>query len=309
MPYEVAYHWNIIDAVRVVDRQRVTIKFIRNNFQEIEIAQALTTPALLDDPTNHCVHVLDVFPDTLEENGYLMVMPYLRPFNSPTFGAVGEVVDFVKQTLEACINVPFDEFGYILTGRNSRDCAAANIMMDGSALYPEGHHPVRRDFSVDAVWPLNPLARLDNPVKYYFIDFGISTQFRQGESTLVTGWKGRDKELPELSMETPYDPFKGDIFILGNLYKKEILEKYHGVDFLWPLVTAMTKEKPNSRPNAQFALTFFTVLLENNVVRNMRWRIRPRDESIPERVVYDTVAMARETLHQLKRIVGSDRSA
>ena len=29
-----------------------------------------------------------------------MVMPYLRPFNDPEFEAVGEVVEFITQTLE-----------------------------------------------------------------------------------------------------------------------------------------------------------------------------------------------------------------
>lgn len=32
-----------------------------------------------------------------------MVMPYVRPFNDPDFGAIGEVVDFIAQTLEVVI--------------------------------------------------------------------------------------------------------------------------------------------------------------------------------------------------------------
>ena len=32
-----------------------------------------------------------------------MVMPYLRPFNDPEFRTIGEVVDFVSQTLEVCV--------------------------------------------------------------------------------------------------------------------------------------------------------------------------------------------------------------
>ena len=38
--------------------------------------------------------------DPQEPGMCFMVMPYLLPFNDPDFEAVGEVVDFVEQTLE-----------------------------------------------------------------------------------------------------------------------------------------------------------------------------------------------------------------
>lgn len=105
-----------------------------------------------------------------------------------------------------------------------RDCAAANIMMDGRPLYPRGHHPIRRNYSVDAIYELSPLSRLDHPVRYYLIDFGISTRFPEGSSTYVTGLKGRDKEVPELSSDVPYDATKVDIFTLGNLFRQEFVQ-------------------------------------------------------------------------------------
>lgn len=30
----------------------------------------------------------------------LLIMPYLRPFNNPTFETLDEVMDFIRQTLE-----------------------------------------------------------------------------------------------------------------------------------------------------------------------------------------------------------------
>lgn len=96
-------------------------------------------------------------------------------------------------------------------------------MMDGRALYPEGHHPVRRDYSMDAIHELRPLSRTSCSVRYYFIDFGLSRKFEEGESTLVLGRTGRDKEIPELSSEVPYDAFRADVFALGNLYYKELV--------------------------------------------------------------------------------------
>ncbi|TFY59644.1 hypothetical protein EVG20_g7709 [Dentipellis fragilis] len=289
--------YHIIDAIRIHDARLVAIKDVENNKLEIELARALTTGDLLADPTNHCIPMLDSFPDPLNENSQLMVMPYLCPFDDPPFNAVGEVLDFVQQTLEGLLFLHKQ-------GVAHRDCASANIMMDGAPLYPRGHHPIRREFLPDAVHLISPLPRIDNPVRYYFIDFGMSTRFEPGASHLVTGAKGRDKELPELSRDVPYDAFKADVFILGNVYKKEFLEKYHGLDCLSPLVTAMTKEDPEKRPTVQFALAFFHAMVESRNTPNPRWRLRPREESVPERVVYDTVAMARETFYHLKRIVG-----
>lgn len=69
-----------------------------------------------------------------------------------------------------------------------------------------------------------PLSRSEHPVRYYFIDFGISSQFAKGDSPYVLGRQGRDKEVPELSSDIPYNAFKVDIFILGNLYKKEFIQ-------------------------------------------------------------------------------------
>ncbi|KAI0049760.1 hypothetical protein FA95DRAFT_1604077 [Auriscalpium vulgare] len=279
------------------DKVAVSIKSIERNRAEIDLAQSLATEALLSNPMNHCVPILDAFQDSLDQENWFMVMPYLCPFDDPPFGAVGEVLDFVQQTLEGLVFLHN-------AGVAHRDCAAANIMMDGRPLYPGGHHPLRRSYSPDAVFPLSPLSRIDHPVRYYFIDFGISSRFPPGATPFVTGRKGRDKELPELSDDVPYDAFKADIFILGNLYKKEFLLKYHGLDFLAPLINAMTQQVASSRPSAEVALAEFRRMSFSLTSAELRWRLRPRDESVPVRVVYDTVAAARETFFQLKRIVG-----
>ena len=69
------------------------------------------------------------------------------------------------------------------------------------------------------------LPRASVPVTYYYIDFGISTLFTCDDTNrLVTGRAGLDRDVPELSEELPYDPFKVDVFILGNLYKTEFVD-------------------------------------------------------------------------------------
>lgn len=95
--------------------------------------------------------------------------------------------------------------------------------MDGRALYPDGHHPVRTEYLPDGVLDAHPLARSGSGVRYLFIDFGLSQLFEEGEPTVVLGCTGRDKEIPELSNEVPYDAYRADVFALGNLYYKEFL--------------------------------------------------------------------------------------
>ena len=54
-------------------------------------------------------------------------------------------------------------------------------------------------------------------VKYFFVDYGISSYFPPGsQARLVIGTEGRDQDVPELSDDVTYDPFKVDIFTIGN---------------------------------------------------------------------------------------------
>ncbi|KAH9949863.1 hypothetical protein B0H21DRAFT_777101 [Amylocystis lapponica] len=112
----------------------------------------------------------------------------------------------------------------------------------------------------DGVHILSPLSRIHHPVRYYFIDFGISSQFERGKSPLVLGRKDRDKEVPELSLEIPYDASKVDIFIFGNLYKKELIQVLLG-----SLVRATTAPDPAQRPTAEGAFFMFEGIRLNTV--------------------------------------------
>src|SRR5258708_5048212 len=99
-------------------------------------------------------------------------------------------------------------------------------MMDADAMYPEGFHTIALDYTPDH----SELAKYTSRtavggVKYYFIDFGISVYIPENlHSKLVTGTQGRDRDPPELYQDTAYDPFKLDIFIIGNMLKREFLE-------------------------------------------------------------------------------------
>ena len=68
------------------------------------------------------------------------------------------------------------------------------------------------------------LPRSSVPVTYYFVDFGISTQFDPEDTNrFVTGADGLDREPLELSDDIPYDPFKLDVFDLGIYFQQSVL--------------------------------------------------------------------------------------
>lgn len=93
--------------------------------------------------------------------------------------------------------------------------------MDASNMYPLGFHPVRDIFLNDVTTVAPIIPRSVAGVKYYFVDFGISSYFPAGsQERLVLGTAGRDQDVPELSDEVPYDPFKVDIFTIGNVFRQ-----------------------------------------------------------------------------------------
>ena len=98
-------------------------------------------------------------------------------------------------------------------------------MMDGAILFQKGFHPCLP--MTDASGKIaRPRRRRDTSgVKYYFTDFGLSSRFETNEGPrLVRGEDGLDQEVPELHQSEPYNPFPVDIFILGNLFRKELTE-------------------------------------------------------------------------------------
>ncbi|KAI0351971.1 kinase-like protein [Trametes cingulata] len=284
----------VIDATRRSDGQVVAIKSVKKRGQEVEISLFLSS--LQQRRDNHCVPVVDVLDDPLNPSRSLMIMQYLRPYDDPEFLMIGDVIDFVTQMLEG--------LAFLHTQRVAhRDIAPPNIMMDARSLYPEGHHPVARDCSRDMIEELTPLTRIDHPVRYFYVDFGLSVRFRPGASTHVVGDVGRDAEVPELSSTVPYDAYKADIYALGNLFDKNFEQQYHGLQFLRPLIDSMKQRRPESRPTASELVVMFENTRRTLNPSGFRWRLGPKSQPAYERLFNDTVAVAREGLSQLRRFV------
>ena len=104
-------------------------------------------------------------------------------------------------------------------------------------MYPKGFHPIIKDLEPSGKKIARPRRRRDvQGIKYYFIDFGISTRFEDDvkqEDRIVTGSDGQDQDVPELDDRVPYNPFAVDIFTLGNVFRKQLIDVSGSV--LYPL--------------------------------------------------------------------------
>ena len=112
--------------------------------------------------------------------------------------------------------------------------------MDATSIYPEGFHPFLQLRQPDGNGTARVISRYEahRPVTYYFVDFGISTHFqREQDERLVVGEDGIDKDVPELSPSVPYDPFKVDIFILGNVFRREIYAVSRQIEYHYIVLT------------------------------------------------------------------------
>jgi hypothetical protein len=96
--------------------------------------------------------------------------------------------------------------------------------MDSHPLYDEPFHPFQQHRSPDGKRPVRPKhLRSQRPVRYYYIDFGYSKWFRDPTAPrMVQGAHARER-TPEQIAGDPYDPFKGDIFQLGAIIRRDLI--------------------------------------------------------------------------------------
>lgn len=196
-----------------------------------------------------------------------------------------------------------------------RDCATLNIMMDARSMYPNGFHPVYKWRDLSATETATHYTRSECPPRYYFTDFGMSSYFPPDCDPLVVGCEGRDFEVPELSKTVPYNPFKTDIFIIGNLLKKEFFyvsshnlhsfecalkppsQRYSNVDFMYPLITILAEQDPKMRPTAYGAQQMWKHVRASVSIINRYWRLRGReDDGYLVIAIRDVISFVRRTI-------------
>ncbi len=177
--------------------------------------------------------------------------------------------------------------------------------MDADRMFPHGFHPVKDLLLHDLLTPAPAIPRRDVGVKYYFVDYGISSHFPTGsEPRLVLGRDGRDQDVPELSDEVPYDPFKVDIFTIGNVLCLEFCnvssfcrsvssrfltssQNYTNLDFLKPLIGYMSRPDPSRRPSAEEALQQWRTIRGEIGIVCHHWRLRDKAEPFTYGLILD----------------------
>lgn len=98
-----------------------------------------------------------------------------------------------------------------------------NIMMDPKPMFPKLFHPVRTSQNMKVTGYAKYFTRTSHPVKYYFIDFGISSMYpaddpHPREQPILSG----DKSAPEYGNPEPCDSYALDIYLLGNVVRQNM---------------------------------------------------------------------------------------
>ena len=89
-------------------------------------------------------------------------------------------------------------------------------------MYPNGYHPIQLDRSPKAKEQAKRYTRTARPPRYYLIDFGLSRQY-SSRNALDEPLRGSDESAPEHRHGGPCNPFRTDIYYLGNLIREHFM--------------------------------------------------------------------------------------
>ncbi|CAA7270063.1 unnamed protein product [Cyclocybe aegerita] len=233
-----------IDAIRIKDGMKVVMKIVSTSSNEIPIIRYLNSGALRSDPRNKTVPLLDVilFPHTDEKA--LIVMPMLLQFNAILFRYMNELCQSMEQFFVGLAFMHEHNIAH-------RDACYRNLMMDVTHVLPHGYHFACWDTEDGLYKRVRPLERRSvSPPDYFIIDFGLSSQFPPGVTGVkLRGLFGQDRTVPEGLTGEMYDPFKYDVYQLGNVLAR-LVGMYEGLTIFKPLTDVMTHRNPEERPSA-----------------------------------------------------------
>ncbi|PPQ81782.1 hypothetical protein CVT25_013669 [Psilocybe cyanescens] len=268
--------------MRVYDGVRVVIKRVVLENDNVPILEYLNTPDMLEDPRNNTVPLLDVLPlpDNIElpskKESVLLVMPMFFPLMSRylPFLHVKEVLDALNQLIQGIQFLHEHNIAH-------RDACLLNFMMDPIDVIPSGFHYTDNYYQPDGKTRIEYIDRCSAaPIKYYLIDYETADYFDTGEQCV--GFYGQVKNVPGTSLTIPYDPFKLDVYQLGDVVRR-FTEEYEGLDFLETLSKVMTDHDPEMRPTAAGALQLFRHLVSSFGPTDLSQEIWLRETTIEER--------------------------
>ncbi|OSX65919.1 hypothetical protein POSPLADRAFT_1052589 [Postia placenta MAD-698-R-SB12] len=294
-------HPYVNDATRISDGALVLLKQVSVivHPHEVSIGRYLCSDELRSDPDNHCVPLHDVLKDPSEENTVILVMPLLRKCDDPEFDTIGEVVDFIRQLVNG---LKFMHAHHVA----HRDIMLSNVMFDPKPMYPDMYHPRRRERKRDFTGKAKHYSRTESPVKYYYVDFGLSRKYESEDyPPRELPILGGDKSVPEFQgngYDKAVDPFPTDIYYLGNLIRMAFIRHYENLSFLHPLIADMVQNEPEKRPLIEEVASRFmeaTSALSPGVLRD---RLRERNESTVVRFFRGLEHFYRTAKYVVKRL-------
>ncbi|KAJ7186605.1 kinase-like domain-containing protein [Mycena filopes] len=239
------YKGSALDAIRTRDGEKVILKRVETDGDELAIIKHLAS--LPSSSRNRTIPLLDIVHMPTNPWSFL-VMPYCRVFNYPPFHCRNEFVDAMTQFMEGLQFMHEHKVVHF-------DIAAQNMVMDESRVVPSGSHfsepRTHTGFFRSFSW--NNRCSV-GPIDYYYIDFGLSLYFPDGQETAQHLATLRTfPTIPELSQTVPYNPFKVDIFQLGLTVRK-LVDAYPALEDFRPVADSMTATSPSARPTPNDAL-------------------------------------------------------
>ncbi|KAH9839152.1 uncharacterized protein C8Q71DRAFT_846812 [Rhodofomes roseus] len=266
----------------------------------VEIGQFLSSEPLLQDPRNHCVHILEVLQDPFDSKKSIMVMPFLKMFDAPGFLTTGESVAFLKQAIEGLHFMHDHHVAH-------RDISNMNVMMDATPMYTKKlWHPLVPSFTRDFSGLSSHCSRrAERAPRYFYIDFGLSRKYNPADGPpQELPVFGGDRTVPEFQddgYDVPADPFRTDIYYLGNLMRTTFLKAYRGLEIMEQLVADMVQSDPQKRRTITEVETRFIELSRKLSWWKLRARLVYKDKTAFERAMLSMVHFFRTAKLVAKR--------
>ncbi|TFK38202.1 hypothetical protein BDQ12DRAFT_748605, partial [Crucibulum laeve] len=218
-------------------------------------------------------------------------------FTKLSFRRLGEVTEAFQQFLRWHTIAYFKFFMYTSYSHHHPmtlyGCLYPHLVQSHDGYLESYHHfrfwntydGVSRKFKWNERWTVKP-------VKYFFIDFQYSRRYSAKEDRKTISVKGKDRSVPKLSSSVPYDPFKVDVYYLGNvinmmmklcsipcckcLLKCILHQEYDDLELLRLLADTRTRMDPIERSTAFEAYEKFKSLI-CNLKKNLKSRIWRKD--------------------------------
>ncbi|KAG6848292.1 hypothetical protein H0H93_001465 [Arthromyces matolae] len=251
----------VMDAIRMADNCHIVLKKVKTSSEELKIAQFLSSPDIGSDPRNHSVPIFEIIHHPDDKDVTFLVMPVLLEMDYLPFRRLGEFAEAVRQYLTGLQFMHDNNIAH-------RDPCHFNLMVDAT-LIPGGFHFFLPD-TTDGVnrWTVWRERSSVKSLRYHYIDFGLSRQYSTNVGVLDVGILGQDQSYPERSATIPYDPFKTDIYQLGNVILGMVKE-YDGLEFFSKIGEAMTRKIPEDRASIPELLTMIDTLKPRKLKRRV----------------------------------------